>query len=273
VNLSTGPQMVNGCFWEFEKDSENVRRGRLAGAAAGGPSRLPTAPPVCRRPLTFADGPARSPTVPPVCGRGDHPGETMPPRIGCPGRGGPSKTPRISPDRHTALVCDLAFLLEGRFVEPSQASAAPPKPPTDSMRAAPSRSRPRQAVATVELAICLPLVFALAVATIDLCSAMFLKESLTIAAYEGARAGSPKGGTNADAIARVTALLDDRDITYDAGQVVTISGDGFDDAETLDHVTLTVQVPAAGNLLSATQFFRNANLQARVTMRKEYGNE
>jgi Flp pilus assembly protein TadG len=49
----------------------------------------------------------------------------------------------------------------------------------------------RQAAATVELAICLPVVLTIAFGTIDICSVLFLKESLTIAAYEGARAGMP----------------------------------------------------------------------------------
>ncbi len=133
-------------------------------------------------------------------------------------------------------------------------------------------TRRRSGLATAELAICLPIMVAISMATIDICSAMFLRESLTIAAYEGARAGVPKGGTNALATTRVRQLLDERNIVYDAGQVVTFSGTTFDNADTMDHVTLTVQAPAAGNLISATQFFNNTNLSARVTMRKEYAN-
>lgn len=130
----------------------------------------------------------------------------------------------------------------------------------------------RRAVATVELVICLPIVLTITIATIDLCSAMFLKETLTIAAYEGARAGAPKGGTDAQVISRVQRLLDERGIAYEPASVVSISGNSFDSADALEHVTVTVQVPAAGNLISATQFFRDATLQADVTMRKEYAN-
>lgn len=139
------------------------------------------------------------------------------------------------------------------------------------MRRSHSHSNSRRAVATVELLICLPIVLTITVATIDLCSAMFLKESLTIAAYEGARLGVPKGGTDAQVSARVVELLEERGIEYGAASVVSITG-SFDTAETMEHVTVTVEVPAAGNLISATQFFRDATLRADVTMRKEYAN-
>ncbi|QDS92320.1 TadE-like protein [Roseimaritima multifibrata] len=141
------------------------------------------------------------------------------------------------------------------------------------MRRRKNHNRPiRRALATAELAICLPIVLAICVATIDLCSAMFLKESLTIAAYEGSRLGIMKGGTNARATARVRELLDERNITYDAGSVVTFSDTDFDTADTMEHITLTVEAPAAGNLISATQYFNNRTIQAQVVMRKEYAN-
>ncbi|QEG40005.1 TadE family protein [Roseimaritima ulvae] len=130
----------------------------------------------------------------------------------------------------------------------------------------------RRGVATAELAICLPIVIAICVATIDICSAMFLRESLTIAAYEGARVGAPKGGTNELARVRVLQLLDERNINYDPDEVVTISGDSFENADTMEHVTVTVRAPAAGNLISATQFFNNKTIEAQVTLRKEYAN-
>lgn len=136
----------------------------------------------------------------------------------------------------------------------------------------PQRTRSkRKAIATVELAVCLPILVAISLATIDLCSAMFLKESLTIAAYEGARVGVPKGGTNSGAIQRVMQVLDERDIQYDADAVV-ITNPGFDGAETMEHVTLTVSVPADQNLLSLAEFFADDRITASVTMRKEYSN-
>ena len=129
----------------------------------------------------------------------------------------------------------------------------------------------RRAVATVEAAICLPALFILTIGTIDLCSLIFLKEAVTLAAYEGAREGVGRGHTNADAVSRVTEFLDDRDINY-TGNVVTISAPGFDAAETLENVTVTVTVPSAGNLISPADLFPGLDITASVTMRKEYAN-
>lgn len=134
-----------------------------------------------------------------------------------------------------------------------------------------SKSR-RRGTASIEFAFILPALVVLTLGTIDLCSMMFLKESVTLAAYEGARRGVGRGRTNTDAFDRITEFLDERDIAYDGGSVVTVSSPGFGGADTLENVTVTVQVPCAGNLLIPSQWFDNLNLSASVTMRKEYKN-
>jgi Flp pilus assembly protein TadG len=130
----------------------------------------------------------------------------------------------------------------------------------------------RSGVAAVEFAIVLPALVALTLGTLDVCSMMFLKETAVLAAYEGARRGIGRGGTNADVVARVTEFLDERGVDYVAADVVTIGGRGFGAAETLENVTVTVTVPAAGNLLVSSQMFGDMTLTANVTMRKEYKN-
>jgi hypothetical protein len=100
---------------------------------------------------------------------------------------------------------------------------------------------------------------------------MFLRESAVLAAYEGARQGVGRGRTNADASARVTEFLDERNVIYN-GDVVSVSSPGFASAETLENVTVTVNVPAAGNLLIPSQMFGDMIVSASVTMRKEYKN-
>ena len=130
----------------------------------------------------------------------------------------------------------------------------------------------RKGTATVEFAIVLPVLLFLTIGTLDLCSLMFLRESATIAAYEGARRGVGRGRTNADAIARVTEFLDERDISYQSSNVCQIPGTGFGAAETLENVTVTVNIPAAGNLLIPSEMFGDMTLSSSVTMRKEYKN-
>ncbi len=133
------------------------------------------------------------------------------------------------------------------------------------------RKAGRRAVATVECVICLPIMIAITFATIDLCSAMFLKESLTIAAYEGARVGIQSGGTNNAATSKVQQLLTARGVTYEA-DAISISDPSFDNANTLENVTVTVQVPCAGNIPMTGALFAGSSISASVTFRKEFSN-
>ncbi|WP_197452433.1 TadE family protein [Rosistilla carotiformis] len=140
------------------------------------------------------------------------------------------------------------------------------------------RKSNRQGAAVVEMAICLPVLITLTVATIDVCSVMFLKESLSIAAYEGARVGIARGGTNELATARVKEILNERGIQYSNSDVVQIqrtnspTSGGFNSAETLEHCRVRVRVPASGNVLSPAKLFTSGNIESFVWMRKEYAN-
>lgn len=134
------------------------------------------------------------------------------------------------------------------------------------------RRHARHGSACVEAAFCLPVLFVLTLGTMDVCSSIFLKEAVTIAAYEGARIGIGRGRTDAEVRQRVTDFLDERGIIYDSSDVVVISAPGFDTAETLENVTVTVTAPGEANLLAPSQFFADLTFSASVTMRKEYQN-
>jgi len=122
------------------------------------------------------------------------------------------------------------------------------------------------------MAICLPIVISIAFSTIEICCTIYLKESLTIAAYEGARAGKSAGGTNANAVARVFSILDERGIKYDGASAVTISTPGFDTAGELTLVTIKVQVLALDNTISLTRLFFGKQIEAQVVCAKEFKN-
>src|SRR6476620_4182763 len=70
----------------------------------------------------------------------------------------------------------------------------------------------RRGVAAAELAVCLPIVVLLVIATIESCSALFLKQSLTASAYEGVRAAIKKGATTATVQTACSQILTDRRI-------------------------------------------------------------
>ena len=131
------------------------------------------------------------------------------------------------------------------------------------------RSNNRRGIAATECALVIPIIFAFTLFTIEMCTIMFLKETVTIAAYEGARVGIQRGGTDALVEFRIEEFLDERGITY--SNPVTIEAPSFDDAEELEHVRTTVSVPAAGNLPFGW-FFGGLEISANVTMRKEFPN-
>lgn len=136
------------------------------------------------------------------------------------------------------------------------------------------RRRPpvRGGVASVEFAFILPVLLTLTLGTMDLCSVIFMKEAAVIAAYEGARQGVNRDGTNQDAVDRITDFLDNRGMNYDPSTVAQISSPGFDNADTLESVTVTVRIPARGNLFAPTWLFDDLQIEAACTMRKEYAN-
>ncbi|TWT54108.1 TadE-like protein [Rubripirellula amarantea] len=129
----------------------------------------------------------------------------------------------------------------------------------------------RRGTATVELAIILPVLLTMTLGTIDVCTAIFLRESAVLAAYEGARRGVGRDRTNAQVVARVEEFLNQRNIQY-GGNVVEISNPGFDTAETLENVTVTVNIPVAGNTLIPSEIIGDLTVSAGVTMVKEYKN-
>ncbi|TWU22538.1 TadE-like protein [Novipirellula galeiformis] len=132
--------------------------------------------------------------------------------------------------------------------------------------------RARRGVAMVEFAVCIPVLLVLTLGTIDLCSMLFLRESITLAAYEGARRGVGRGYTNNDATTRVLEFLDQRNIRHNGSGSVSFSSPGFDSAATLQNVTVTVTIPCSGNLLVPSGMFTDLTMTTNVTMRKEYQN-
>jgi hypothetical protein len=64
-----------------------------------------------------------------------------------------------------------------------------------------TRPRARTAAAAAELAICLPLIVFLLLASLEACSMIFLDHSLTIASYEGVRLAINYAGNNTDTLA------------------------------------------------------------------------
>ena len=133
----------------------------------------------------------------------------------------------------------------------------------------------RKGGAVTESALCLPLILIIISATIELTTTIYMKESLTLAAYEGARVAVTRGATDTQVRQRVTEVLEQRRITVagsDPLDAIKVAPSA-EDADILDPITITVVAPTAGNSASPFGFVRfitPPDMTVSVVMRKEF---
>ncbi|HEX4415750.1 MAG TPA: TadE family protein [Lacipirellulaceae bacterium] len=126
-----------------------------------------------------------------------------------------------------------------------------------------SRPRKPRGVAAAELAVCLPIVVLMVLGTIEACSALFLKQSLTAAAYEGVRTAITPTATSSAVQASCNQILADRKIK---NATVTIKPTAFANLKPGEFVAITVSAPCASNSLVPVTFYRGRTLTATATM-------
>ena len=119
----------------------------------------------------------------------------------------------------------------------------------------------------MECALCIPIVILLMFATLETCSGIFLKESLTVAAFEGARVGVRRRATAEDVIAQVEAVLEMREVV---NATITVDPSSFANLDALDSITVSVTAPTAGNSLYIFDFLAGRDVGSSVTMVREF---
>ncbi len=105
-------------------------------------------------------------------------------------------------------------------------------------------SRPhesRSGIATVELAICLPVLSLVVFGSIQATNLIFLQHAATAAAYEGSLELAKSNATNASVEARIQQVLDARDVV---NSTITILPAGTNIAHVPPGTTLTIEVSA-----------------------------
>ncbi len=133
----------------------------------------------------------------------------------------------------------------------------------------------RRGVAATEFAMMIPILLIITFGTIETCSAIFLKEQVTIAAHEGARIAIRKMTTTSNVVAATQAYLDQRGVTYaplSQAQAITVSP-APETTKRLQPITVTVTAPVAGNGLLPNAFytwFADKRVSAQVVMYKEF---
>jgi Flp pilus assembly protein TadG len=121
----------------------------------------------------------------------------------------------------------------------------------------------RRGVATVELAVCLPVILLLVVGAIEGSNFIFLKQAVTAAAYESAQTVSRGGGTKVKAENRAVQVLSARSIDQ---PTVTFSPANPDAVARGQSVTVTISAPVSANSIGLDWFFDNQTVTASVCM-------
>lgn len=124
----------------------------------------------------------------------------------------------------------------------------------------------RRAAAVVEFAVCLPLLMLLILGSIEATSAVFLKQALSTAAYEGIREAVQPNATTADARQRAIDVLSSRQVR---GSSVTFTPGDVRAVARGQTVTIEVTAPAGANSPFMGKVIRDRVTSVRTVMIKE----
>ncbi len=111
--------------------------------------------------------------------------------------------------------------------------------------------------------------------TLEVCSGIYLSESLSVCAYEATRIGVRRRATAEDVYARAVEALADRQVvlpTNAAGNVygITIEPASFSGLSALDPIKVTISAPTSGNSLYIFDSFLNRTITTSVSMVREF---
>lgn len=125
--------------------------------------------------------------------------------------------------------------------------------------------RRRRGAAVVEFAVCLPLLMLIVLGAIEATHAMFLKQALSAAAYEGMRVAIEPRSTQAEAIAQANSILNARLIK---GSTMTFSAN-TDRVARGQKVSLEVSAPLSANSPFIGRVIPERIIRVRTVMVKE----
>ena len=142
---------------------------------------------------------------------------------------------------------------------------SPKTPVKRTLNTWPRKSR-RRGAATVEFAVCLPIIVLVVFGSIEGASMLFLRQAMIQSAYEGAKVAILDGSTNSDATAAIEAVgngrrLNDLEIEFDPSNVAA--------ADPGDLITVTVSAPGDSNSFLKFGPFKNKMVSASAVMVKE----
>jgi hypothetical protein len=124
----------------------------------------------------------------------------------------------------------------------------------------------RTGVAVVELAVCLPVLTLITLATVESSAMIFLQQSLSIASYEAARVALVPGSTEVNVRLQAEIILKGRDVQ---GVKVQVNPSNFDAMPEGTWIQVVCSAPFSKNSLAGGWLFIDHTLTATVEMMKE----
>jgi len=127
--------------------------------------------------------------------------------------------------------------------------------------------RVRKGVAVVELAVCLPVLTLIVLATIESSAMIFLHQSLSIAAYEGARIALVPTAEAENVRYQAELILEGREVNH---PTVTVTPANFTGYPAGSWIQVQASAPFADNSLAGGWLFNGKTITATVEMMKEH---
>lgn len=121
----------------------------------------------------------------------------------------------------------------------------------------------RSGAAIVEVALTLPILVLICLATIDTCRVIFVRQSAKLAAFECARIGIIPGVTRPQLEQLCATFMLSRSVSQ---ATVSLSINDLSMLSKGDLLTVTVTVPANSNALSSSWFYRGRTFAESVSI-------
>ncbi len=121
-------------------------------------------------------------------------------------------------------------------------------------------------MAVTELALALPILVLLVAGTFEACSMIYLQQTLSVAAYEGARVALIPKTTTADVERQVELILDGRRVE---GFSISVTPD-VESALAGTFIAVTATAPYGDNSMLGGWFYSDRTLSCTVEMMKEF---
>jgi Flp pilus assembly protein TadG len=125
----------------------------------------------------------------------------------------------------------------------------------------------RRGAATLEFALCLPLLLILTFGIIETCDAIFLKQSLILAAQEGARVAVVPGANDGNVRQQVRLILQARGVQEES---ITITPGNFTNASFGSLITVNVVARVEQNSPSFMGLLSGQRINGSCTMMMEH---